>query len=356
MKTGYRGTFVITWSQTEIDGLTGCGTGAISVGSTWRWSGKAVRVDDPRDILLLEGAEDIAEMHRRAAIHVRRIVGESHFSPQRVVDDTPEEPLFGSGFDITDGYHRYRATLVEPEGSHHPMLLFSGAMPPADQDLWVVSQQTRKPAVDGAEQTGGVVCFVSGTLIATADGPRPVDEILPGDRISTRDNGEQPVCWIGQRNMSGGRLVAMPHLRPVRLRSGFLGAGRPDPDLLVSPDHRILIMGAAAQTLFNTPEVLVTAADLINDLTVTIDHTQRDVTYVHLMFEQHQIVWANGVACDSFHPANAALEQIDTVQRMTLLEQFPTIADDPFGYGDFARRNLTRAEAAILSHDTVGGH
>ena len=43
--------------------------------------------------------------------------------------------------------------------------------------------------------------------------------------------------------MTGARLYAMPHLRPIRFRAGALGQGRPEDDLLVSPQHRMLVQG-----------------------------------------------------------------------------------------------------------------
>jgi len=143
----------------------------------------------------------------------------------------------------------------------------------------------------------------------------------------------------------------MPHLRPIRFRSGALGIGRPDGDLLVSPQHRMLVKGAAAQALFNTPEVLVAAENLVNDLSVTVDHELREVTYVHVLLERHNVVWANGLETESFHPSNTALEMIDDRQRAGLLAVLPGIADAPQSYGDYARRNISASEAAILRHD-----
>jgi hypothetical protein len=355
MKTGYRGTFVITWLQTEVDGLTGVPAGAIHIGSTWRWSGRATRVDDTRDILVLEGAENIEETRRRAAAHVGRILGNPNYTPPEITAEEDDQPLFGAGFDVTDGHELYRATLIDLEGSLHPMLLFVGAMPPADQDLWVVDQNTEKRTTPSAE-TAGVICFVPGTRIETPDGATLVEELQPGDRVNTKDNGVQDIRWIGRRHMSGSRLVAMPHMRPIRLRSHFFDLGQPDPDLILSPDHRIVVKGRAAQDLFNTPEVLVAARDLVNDHSVTIDHSHRTAEYIHLMLDSHQIVWANGVECESFHPANATLDQIETTQRFALMEQFPTVADNPYDYGDFVRRNLTQAEAAILSYGGFSTH
>ena len=185
----------------------------------------------------------------------------------------------------------------------------------------------------------------------TPGGLALIQDLTPGDLVLTRDNGAQPVLWAGHRRLTGARLHAMPHLRPIRFRSGALGAGRPEPDLLVSPQHRMLLTGSSAQALFNVDEVLVTAEDLVNDQTITVDRMAREVTYVHVLLEQHNLIWANGLETESFHPANAALETLDPVQRDGLLGLFPTLALNPHGYGDFARRNLSTSEAAILRHD-----
>ncbi|MDT8856798.1 Hint domain-containing protein [Paracoccaceae bacterium Fryx2] len=196
-----------------------------------------------------------------------------------------------------------------------------------------------------------MICFTPGTRIATPDGARLIQSLRVGDRILTRDNGPQQVLWSGHRRMTGARLYAMPHLRPIRFRAGALGQGQPDEDLLVSPQHRMLVRGAAAQALFNTPEVLVAAEDLLNESTIVVDHALREVTYVHILLERHQIVFANGLETESFHPSNTALETVDPAQRRGLVELLPGIEADPQAYGDYARRNLSASEAAILRHD-----
>ncbi|MBV1902149.1 MAG: Hint domain-containing protein [Marinosulfonomonas sp.] len=349
MKTGFCGTFVISWSQTEIDGLTGAPVGTMSVGATWSWSGQAVRVDDPRDILVLERSGADKHLHTRAAEQVRKLLGNPEIFEHQSDDPDAAWTLFGSGFRLTDGMQSYVATIIDSPETSEPMLLFVGAIPPAGRDLWVVEMNARKVAVHGAEKSGGVICFVPDTLIATSDGPKLVQDLCQGDRVSTKDNGEQVIQWIGRRRISGARLAAMPQLRPVRIKANFFGARQPEPDLIVSPEHRILLKGDAAQALFNTPEVLVCARDLINDHTVRVEHNMRDLCYIHLMLNEHQVIWANGVECDSFHPANAALDHLDDEQRRALDQVAPTVALDPFSYGDFARRNLTQAEAAILT-------
>lgn len=353
MKTGSRGTFVISWAQTEVDGLAASALGMLTVGVVWRWTGDAVRVDRPQDTLLLELPEGKAEMQKRAARMVRRLVGAAlDRQPLETAVAEDDEDAPDQGFIVTDGTQSFSITVIEVPSSGARLLMFFGDVPPKDRDLWVVRVQIdRTHTAAGNAEAGGVICFTPDTLIATPAGPRLIRSLRAGDRVLTKDNGPAEILWAGSRRMTGARLYAMPHLRPVRFRAGAFGVGRPEPDLLVSPQHRMLLRGPSAQALFNTPEVLVRAQDLLNDLTVTVDYAVRDVTYVHILFEQHNIVFANGLETESFHPSNTALDMIEPDQRDRLLALMPGIEANPQSYGDYARRNLSASEATILRHD-----
>ncbi len=365
METGTRGAFVVSWGQAELDGIAAADPTLMNVGSLWRWSGQPIRIDFRRDVFLLEDAEGLADLHRKAAGQIGRILGAwlTGYRHTRMdagayadVQEEDDGPLFRSGFELTDGRETYHATLIALENSHHPMVLFEGSLPPAGRDLWVVSCSVGADLAAPVREASAMVCFVPGTRISTPDGPRPVEDLAEDDLILTKDSGPQPVRWVGDRRISGARLVAQPQLRPVRLASGAFAKGEPDEDLLVSPDHRILLQGPAAMALFNTPEVLVAARDLINDHSVRPCRSCTSVRYIHIMLDQHQIIWANGLEVESFHPAGVRAEQIVPHQRNALFERFPDLRYDLLRYGDYARRALSRPEAAIFSHAVTGGH
>ena len=357
MITGSRGTFVISWTQTEVDGVKGASLDLLSVGATWRWTGEVVRVDGSADLLLLEGAEGKAEMRKRAARMVRRLIGSAIGKAEGPAEETAEEggdDLPDQGFIVTDGVQSFALTLIPVPDSGARLVMMLGDVPPVNRDLWVVRTSIDRARVAaGAREGGGVICFTPGTRIATPEGPKLIQTLRPGDRILTKDDGPQEVLWTGNRRMSGARLYAMPHLRPIRFRAGAFGNDRPEPDLLVSPAHRMLVKGAAAQALFGTSEVLVRAEDLLNDASIMVDHALREVTYVHILLERHNIVFANGVETESFHPSNTALEMIDPAQRDVLMAVMPEVAVNPESYGDYARRNLSASEAALLRHDAA---
>lgn len=355
MVTGFKGTFVISWSQTEIDGLDAAPVQALSVGAAWAWRGDAVSVDGPSDVLRLDEADGKEELRKRAARMVHRLVGaalERDAAPRNSGKDPDAVPLMDNSFVVTDGAKSFSVTLIEVGGGSQPLLMFMNEMPPRNCDLWIVHHTLGSAPADtgNGPRQSGVICFTPGTRIGTADGTRLIEDLREGDLVQTKDNGLQPLQWIGKRRMTGARLFAMPKLRPVRIAGGALGLERPDRDLLVSPGHRMLIKGAVAQSLFNTSEVLVAAKDLINGTTITVDMQVREITYIHVLLERHQVLLANGLETESFHPASAALSTLDPLDRRRLLAEFPQLEYDPHTYGSFARRTLSPSEAAIMRH------
>ena len=354
METGFRGTFVISWSQTDIDGLEAASLNALTVGAAWSWHGDAVRVDGPPGLLRLDGAKGETEIRRRAARTVRRLVGAAVQNKRDLDAVEIDEPLMDCAFVVTNGAQSFTVTVIEVGPGAKPLLMFHDQMPPRDTELWVVHHdldRLARPETD--RHPGGVICFTPGTRITTPEGPRRIEDLREGDRVQTRDSGPQEVLWIGSRRMTGARLFVMPHLRPIRFRAGALGIERPDQELLVSPEHRMLLRGAAARNLFNTDEVLVAARELVDGQAIAVDMAVREVTYVHMLLPQHEVIWANGVETESFHPASADMSSLDDADRARLMERLPQVARDPLSYGAYARRSLSASEAAILMHEAA---
>ncbi|MEM1302282.1 MAG: Hint domain-containing protein, partial [Pseudomonadota bacterium] len=283
METGFRGTFVISWSQTLIDGYDASDGALMSVGSTWRWTGRVVRVDGQDGLLRLEDAAGSSEMRRRAARRVRRLVGAVQENTTDIDAVDVDEPLAEQSFAVTDGRRVYVVTLIDVPGAR-PLAMFVDHLPPRDQDLWVVEHRLTQVEGRTSASNGQMICFTPGTRLRVAAGTADVTDLRPGDLVQTKDNGLQEVLWTGQRRVTGARLHVMPDLAPVRIRAEALGSGRPDQELLVSPEHRMLVQGAVARDLFNTDEVFVGARDLVDGHAVIHDKMVRGVTYVHILF------------------------------------------------------------------------
>ena len=185
-----------------------------------------------------------------------------------------------------------------------------------------------------------VPCFVAGTLIATPDGDRRAETLLPGDMVMTKDEGAQPLRWIGSRN-----VAACGDFAPIHIRANTLGQHR---DLLVSPLHRVLIKDNLAELLFGEAEVLVAARDLVNDHSIT-RREGGEVTYVHLLFDRHQVVFSEGLETESFLPGPQTSTSFEAEVVEEIFNIFPELDPETgAGYPTAARRTLKRYEAELL--------
>lgn len=171
-----------------------------------------------------------------------------------------------------------------------------------------------------------VPCFLAGTLIETETGPRPVEELAVGDRVLTRDGGSMPIRWIGSYNLSKEVLIRSPMLVPVRIRQNAFGPGLPSRDLLVSPQHRILVEGWHAELLFGEAEVLVHAAHLLNDHSIIRRLPIEPITFFHFALDRHQIVFANALPAESLYPGDVALSAVARPDAEELIGIFPELA------------------------------
>jgi hypothetical protein len=348
-----RGTFVISWSQTEIDGLSGSPITAVEKGAAWRWQGAPVRIDGASEVGGTHSSGDTKSIRRRAAAGARRIVGRALVQEGVRTPFIDDDVTFDQSFILTDGSQRWVATLIDMPEIARPLLMFVDELPPKEQPLWIVEALEAPERVSYLrEGHEGVVCFTPGTMLETPDGQVPVEELVAGDRVTTRDNGSEDILWVGERHVSGARLYAMPDLRPVRIREGALGDDRPVGDLIVSPDHRMMIKGPAALALWGEREVLVTARDMIDDHRVTRDFSAKSVTYIHLMLPRHHILVANGMETESFHPGAAQIDAIAEDQLERLFDVMPELRYDTSVYGPMSRRVLSKAEAALVARVT----
>lgn len=193
-----------------------------------------------------------------------------------------------------------------------------------------------------------VICFAPGTLIATIRGEVPVEHLRPGARVITRDNGLQELRWIGRRVLSPAELSASPRLRPIRIRAGALGRGLPDRDLTLSPNHRMLIRSDRASLLYEESEVLIAAKHLVGMPGVE-RLKDAQVTYLHLLFDQHEVILANGAWSESFQPGDYSMKGLGEEQRSEVYALFPELAEaEKLAQYSAARRSLKQHEVTVL--------
>ncbi len=193
-------------------------------------------------------------------------------------------------------------------------------------------------ATDLTFDNTNVVCFERTTLITAATGQRMIGDIKPGDQVITRDNGLQTVRWVGSRTVAG-----KGHLAPVLILKGMLGNTR---DLLVSPQHRMLLQGWQSDLLCGETEVLAAAKMLVNDRSIR-QIKCNEITYVHLLFDEHEIIMAEGCWSESYHPSKENIDALDHAARDELLSMFPELEHTPLFAS--ARTSVKAHEAQAFS-------
>lgn len=181
--------------------------------------------------------------------------------------------------------------------------------------------------IDGPLTEGtSVICLTGGTLIATPDGDRPIDDLAVGDLVDTWDGPAQPIRMIHRRTLSGPAFRTNRKLWPVCIQAGALGFGLPRRPLRVSPQHRMLYQHIRVPLLFGEDAVFVRAKSLAASFEeVYVDSTVEEITYFHLVFDRHEIIFAEGAATESFHPGTEGVANLPPEARTELYTIFPEL-------------------------------
>lgn len=173
-----------------------------------------------------------------------------------------------------------------------------------------------------------IICFARGTLIDTLHGPRRVEDLVVGDMIRTRDNGMQPIRWIGRRRLSKADLQRNPNLYPVRIAAHALGPGAPARKLVVSPQHRMVVSSRIAMRMFGTSDVLIPAKKLTALPRIAVDTSVESVDYIHLLFDRHEIIFAEGAPTESLFTGPEMMKSLTPEARREILTLFPDLASE----------------------------
>jgi hypothetical protein len=242
--------------------------------------------------------------------------------------DGPQRVGHGSQIGQPDEPIRLEAryTLMAPDGDRIDVLLMrldSGAAlalplsPMSDHaDYTLVAIDAAPEPVPLADLL--CVSFARGTAITLADGRQcPIEDLTPGTRVLTRDHGPQPLRWLGQAT-----LRAVGAFAPVVITAGTLGnAG----DLIVSPHHRIFLYQRARMAGLQTSELLVQARHLVDDAAV-FQRPGGFVDYFSLVFDRHEMIYAEGVPAESLMVNEATLSRLPSEISADVKAQFPGLA------------------------------
>ena len=207
--------------------------------------------------------------------------------------------------------------VVSDDGNGNAVLTFP-------EGETIVLQGVSPSQISSTQQlnAAGIPCFTSGTLIATEHGSAPVETLRVGDRVQTRDNGLRPIRWIGRRDVDHHDLTTNPMLRPVHIAPGTFGNARA---LRLSPQHALALQTDRGVTQ------LVRAGHLarMKGGGVRVANGVRAVTYHHLLLDSHDLILAEGVACESFYPGPWGLLSVGPSATRDLIRMMPELRSTP---------------------------
>lgn len=246
------------------------------------------------DDLVLDDVYQLASGAKRVQLTFR-LVGDNR--PFQIVDDSKPD---GRGRDL---FLDTCITLMGNDGSTHEALIFAEVELGVLIDSYLLPLDTLKEETDyrlvGNDPKAApalfarmaCVAFSRGTHITLSTGEqRRIEDLQVGDRVLTRDDGAQPVRWIGQSTIRAAGTEA-----PVVITKGTLHNTE---DLVVSPDHRVFVYQRQDALGLGRSEVFVRVRHLINGTSIY----QREsgfMEYFQLLFDEHQIIYAEGIAAES---------------------------------------------------------
>ncbi len=172
------------------------------------------------------------------------------------------------------------------------------------------------------------VCFAKGTSIRTPTGQTPIERLSPGDLVETYDHGPQPISWIGSVHFDAIDPIQATALRPIRIAPGALGRGTPSEPLTVSRHHRLLVSSLIAERIFGVKEVLVPACKLLRLPGVEEVTNRSSITYFHLLFPRHEVIWAEGALSESLLLGPQGLKALGSAARAEIKVSAPEIGLD----------------------------
>lgn len=255
--------------------------------------------------------------------------GENTQQLAEAIGHYPAGTVVEGQFEITvtamiDGEEReYKLVAVSADGKVQGYT-FKGEWPPTDAMMTPVRNHTGDNKSLNIPQTN-VPCFARGVMIATPTGEVAIEDLREGDLVLTRDHGAQPIRWIGATALDADRLANNEKLRPVRIMAGALGKDQPAQDLLVSPQHRVLVRSRIATKMFGATEVLVAAKQLLQLEGINIATDLVEVEYFHMLFDQHEVVISNGAQTESLYPGPEALKAVGPAAVEEIYALFPEL-------------------------------
>ncbi|MEM7242754.1 MAG: Hint domain-containing protein [Pseudomonadota bacterium] len=173
-------------------------------------------------------------------------------------------------------------------------------------------------------------CFVEGTRVMTPAGERAIERLKVGDWVITQDRGQQQIRWIGKRSFTPEEIDDDFRLQPVLIKQNSLGHDLPRRDLWVSRQHRMVVRSSVAARMFEIGEVFVPAIQLTRLNGIRNMRPKEPLTYYHLLFDNHEVIFAEGSPTESLYIGEIAEEHLgrDVMEEIALI--FPEVLKKGF--------------------------
>lgn len=197
---------------------------------------------------------------------------------------------------------------------------------------WTTTNVTPTNAPDATDPLvlENVPCFANGTFVQTDRAEVAVEDLQVGDLVQTAANGLQPILWIGRTRVPKEILAVLPNLRPIKIEKSSLGQGLPVRDLFVSRQHRMVVVSKIAERMFDTSTVFVAANKLVGLPGITTAHAVTDVTYYHILLDNHAVIFAEGTPTESLYTGAQGLAALGPTARAQLARMIPDLNTDGY--------------------------
>lgn len=197
------------------------------------------------------------------------------------------------------------------------------------------------------------VCFVSGTEILTPSGNRKIEDLCQGDFVVTAEGLAKQILWIGHTENSVKEMAGDASLRPIRIRAHSLGPGLPYMDLHLSSQHRIAAQNPLSALLFGENCVMVRAKHLVGHVAETLLPTHA-TTFFHLLLDEHDMIVANGMDCESFQPSRRNYDGLSVSMKRSFAKEIHQAQLDALCARPDAMTTLRCHEADVLLTQMFG--
>lgn len=221
-------------------------------------------------------------------------------------------------FYSADNIPAFTATSGAASGATSESILEHTDVAVGESYQWDINGNLTFDTIEGGDS---VLCLAGRARVRTERGEMNAQDLNVGDRVWTADHGFQPIKWIGKTELSAQYLSQHPKQHPIILAKNSLGPGFPHSDLIVSRQHRVLVSSPIAERMTGELEVLVPAVKLLDVTGVELSIPDDGITYVHILFEQHEVILAEGalveslMATDYVNSMTTGIEQDDPTYR-----------------------------------------